>query len=352
MVDYLIVGSGLAGLAFCEELEKHKRSFLMIDDASQLSSVVAGGMYNPVILKRFTRVWRSEEQMAHLEEFYPRLEAKLGVKVDHKIPVLRRFASVEEQNNWFEAADKPGLNAFMEPKVIRKSVNHVDAPFGFGQVLRSGRIDTALLLKEYKTYLKAAGRLVEETFDYTALHCLEDHVSYKEHKAGNIVFCEGFGLKSNPYFNYLPLNGTKGELLLIRAKGFDLDFVLKSSVFLLPLGNDLYKVGATYKWKDKTQEPTVESKEELEDKLRSFFKGSYEVIDQFAGIRPTVADRRPLVGRHPVYDRYYVLNGLGSRGVMIGPYAAPQLFAYIENEIPMDPEMDIVRYKKKYQAIS
>ena len=63
-----------------------------------------------------------------------------------------------------------------------------------------------------------------------------------------------------------------------------------------------------------------------------------------AGIRPTVKDRRPLVGAHPEHKNMFVLNGLGTRGVMIGPYIAKQLFNHIENEMPLDDEINIIRF--------
>ena len=40
----------------------------------------------------------------------------------------------------------------------------------------------------------------------------------------------------------------------------------------------------------------------------------------------------------------FVLNGLGTRGVMIGPYIAKQLFNHIENEMPLDDEINIIRF--------
>lgn len=55
MVDYLIVGAGLAGIGLAHTLRSKGRSFVVIDDGSQKSSSVAGGMYNPVILKSLRR---------------------------------------------------------------------------------------------------------------------------------------------------------------------------------------------------------------------------------------------------------------------------------------------------------
>ena len=42
----------------------------------------------------------------------------------------------------------------------------------------------------------------------------------------------------------------------------------------------------------------------------------------------------------------YILNGMGSRGVMIAPYAARQLYKYIELGESIDKEIDIARYEK------
>ena len=82
-VDYIIVGLGLAGLAFAEELENSNKSFIVFEDNSQNSSMVAGGMYNPVILKRFTPVWNADQQLEIALPFYEKLEKKFNKKYDY-----------------------------------------------------------------------------------------------------------------------------------------------------------------------------------------------------------------------------------------------------------------------------
>ena len=348
MLDYIVVGLGLAGISFCEVLEQEGKSFKVVSDASQQASQVAGGLYNPVILKRFTLAWKAKEQMELAQPFYADLEQKLGKKLDYKVPVLRRFASIEEQNAWFEASDKPGLDHFLSTTIIQNKNNSIDAPFGFGEVKYTGRIDTGILVESYAAYLSERDLLKTESFDFSSFEHHSGHISYKSIEAKQIVFSCGYGLKNNPFFNYLPLNGTKGELLTIKAVDYKEESVIKSSVFSIPLGNDLYRIGATYKWKDKTNEPTEESKNELLEKLKTFLKCDFEVVDHVAGIRPTVSDRRPLVGQHPEHKNVYVLNGFGSRGVLIAPYASAQLFNYIENHESLDSEIDIQRFTKKF----
>ncbi|WP_422349091.1 NAD(P)/FAD-dependent oxidoreductase [Flagellimonas sp.] len=350
MYDYLIVGLGLAGISFCETLEKAGKTYYVISDNSQQSSLVAGGMYNPVILKRFTLAWKAKEQLDLAMPFYTALEQKLGVKLDYRQRLLRKFASIEEQNLWFEAVDKPGLENFMFTTIQQNKNPSLDAPYGFGEVLYTGRIDTAALLATYTEYLNKNGVLQLSTFDFAHFNASSDHVSYKTIKAKQIVFCEGYGLKNNPFFQYLPLNGTKGELLTIKTPDYKEENVIKSGVFTIPMGNDLYRVGATYKWKDKTNAPTEEAKSELLEKLKTFLKCDFEIVDHVAGIRPTVVDRRPLVGQHPEHKNLYVLNGFGSRGVMIAPYAAGQLFNHIEKGANLDSEINIERFTKRYHT--
>ena len=348
MVDYIIVGLGLAGISFCERLEQNGKTFIAVSDSSERASLVAGGLYNPVILKRFTLAWKADEQMKMAMPFYADLEKKLGLQLDFKVPVYRRFASIEEQNNWFEACDKKELKTFLIPKIVENKNLSIDAPFGMGEVALTGRIDTKKLINAYGIHLLKKNLLKQETFDFANFKYEQHTIRYKEIEAKNIVFAEGFGLKKNPLFKYLPLNGTKGELLTIRAPQLQEKNVIKSAVFSIPLGEDLYRIGATYKWKDKTSIPTEAAKTELLEKLKTFLTCDFEVVDHTAGIRPTVTDRRPLVGQHPEHKNLFVLNGFGSRGVLIAPYASAQLYHFIENGTEMDPEMDITRFAAKY----
>nr|WP_321231648.1 FAD-dependent oxidoreductase [uncultured Psychroserpens sp.] len=345
-IDYIIVGSGLAGIAFSEQLRTAGKDFVVFDNNSQQSSSVAAGLYNPVILKRFTKVWNAKYQLELALPKYKILECLLDIKLDYKLPVYRKFTSIEEQNEWYIASDKPVLSDFLSTDLIKNTNTTIDAKFGFGEVLHSGRINTALLVKSYAEYLQNTGRLISEEFQHASLDMTSNTIQYKNITSKYIVFAEGFGLSKNPFFNDLPLNGTKGEMLTIKAPELKIDFILKSSVFVVPLGDDLFWIGATYERDDKTYKITGAAKEELVDKLKQIINCDFEVVNQVAGIRPTTKDRRPLVGSHSEYKNVFVLNGLGTRGVMIAPFAAQQLFNHIENGDDLDSEMDIKRFDK------
>ena len=346
MIDYLIVGSGLAGISFSEIALQNNKSILVLDNNSQNSSKIAGGLYNPVILKRFTEVSQAKNHLLVMNDFFSNLEGKLNCKVNFSMPVLRKFFSIEEQNNWYFASDKVNLAPFLSTNIISRKYAGIDSPFGYGEVLQTGYVDTSFLLKKYREYLIENNLFLEESFDYSLLQEEGNSIRYKEISVRNIIFAEGFGMHANPYFKGLPLDGTKGELFIIKAAALDLDVIINTSVFILPLGNDLYKVGATYNWADKTDVPTEEGKTELIEKIKEILNCDFEIIEHLAGVRPTVKDRRPLVGTHSKHNSIHILNGLGTRGVMLGPALAKALFENIEFQKPLDKEIDIKRFDK------
>src|SRR5690606_9864285 len=169
MTDYIIVGCGLAGIAFAETALRNGKSIMVFDNDSQTSSNVAAGIYNPVILKRFSGLANAQQQLDQMSDFYNVLESKLNVQLNFPMPVLRKFTSVEDQNNWFLASDKPALAPFLSTRIITKKFDGIDSPFGFGEVLQTGYVDTAAQLMHYRNFLLSESLLQHEPFDYAML---------------------------------------------------------------------------------------------------------------------------------------------------------------------------------------
>ncbi len=333
MYDYIVVGLGVAGWSFLQQLEENRQNYVVFDNQSQQSTRIAGGMFNPVILKRFTPAWQAHD-------------LQYGQKFIHYIDIYRKLTSIEEQNNWTAASDKPVLSEYMK-NIVFEQLDGIEVPFGFGVLQGTGIVNVAQLLDVVATGLKQRRKLIEDNFDYKQLQIFPEYVSYQDIKARKIVFAEGYGIKRNPFFSYLPLIGTKGEMLMIETDA-DIPYIVKSNVFIAPnvSRKGQYYVGATYNWEDKTNMPTKAAREHLESKLQKLLHKPYKVIQQKAGIRPTVIDRRPLAGKHPEFSNLAVLNGMGTRGVILAPTVAKQLFQYLEFNMPIIKEVDIKRFSK------
>ncbi len=345
MYDYIVVGLGLAGWAFTRVLEENRKRFTVFDPGEPNASTASAGVYNPVILKRFTLAWKAAEFLPYAVLQYRRYEMETGRKFVFPVPIYRKIASAAEQNEWQTAAGRPVFEDYMDD-IRFENFPGIDAPFGFGVTKNTGLVDVAGLLQTRREALEKRGLLRREPLDYSRLEISKSKVRYGDIEARRVVFAEGFGLKQNPFFGHLPLMGTKGETLRLRIPYTDWP-VIKSNVFLAPIpGSEEYLTGATYEWTDKTTEPTRQARELLSGKLEKLFTGPYTVTGQTAGIRPTVKDRRPLLGVHPAYPSLAVFNGLGTRGLILAPRLARMLYEHLEFGMELLPETDIKRWEK------
>ena len=349
--DYIIVGQGLAGTVLALQLRrKGKRVYVIDRHRESTSSKIAPGVYNPMVLKRFTPCWKVEELLKPLYNLIKHIEETFNESVHTPLKLWRKFHSVQEQNLWLEKSEKVRLTPFMNPSFITNPYKDIIADFGFGEVTNSGRVQLSKVISLFKKQLEIEDCFLDESFDFKALELSSSAVMYKSVSADKIVFCEGYRITENPFFNYLPLIKTKGELITVELKDLQIRELIKSNISILPLGDDVYKVGATFNWEDTDENSTVQAKEELLYKLKELVNVSPKLVKQEAGLRPTVKDRRALLGAHPKYDNVIVFNGLGTRGLLISPYLSLQLIDFMEQGISLDPEVDIKRYENEMQC--
>ena len=341
--DYIIVGLGIAGITLCEQLQNNGKSFVVIDNGAQGSTAKSGGVFNPTVLKRFTAAWNASAFYPVAVNFYKTLSEKLGKVFFVETPIFRIFKSVEEQNNWSVASDKKELRQFLSSEFLKNDNPAIETPFGYGKILGTAQIQTDILLSEYRNLLLNANSLLAEVFQYKDVFQKENGVVYKNISTKKIIFAEGAQAVENPFFPKHTLIGNKGEYLIIKAPELKLKTLLKGPVYVIPLGNEQYKVGATYSRDDYSINATNEAKEEILSKLKTIINCPFQLIGHTAGVRPTTKDHRPLLGSLKENPNLIFFNGLGSRGFLMAPLLSEILFNYLENDTSIPKEMDILR---------
>lgn len=349
-VDYIVVGLGVAATAFVKYLLEHQHSFIVINQDLHRASTVAAGLYNPVVLKRFSLVWDAPQQLEKMHELFSWYEQLLGKKFIEEMPVYRVFNDEQEQKTWYKkATTHPDLIPFLSTDFQQlNSYNDIKNPYGSGEVLATGRIDLRSLIPTLEQYLSQKGNLLQEEFRYEDLQFTTDGLSYQNLQAKHIVFCEGYHILSNPYFRNLPIIGVKGEVLSVKTEAILPKGVVKGKEFLFPLQADEYFIGATYDREHLDYEITESAKAELLAGLEKVVDSSFTVLHQQASIRPTVKDRRPIIGAHPTYKNLYCFNGMGTRGTMLAPKMAEALYRHIEEGQDIDTQADIARFYEEY----
>tara|TARA_A100000171_G_scaffold47762_1_gene54225 strand:- start:11201 stop:12265 length:1065 start_codon:yes stop_codon:yes gene_type:complete len=350
-VDYILVGLGIAGLCFAETLLRQGKNFLVIEDGEKEATTASGGVLNPTVLKRFTAAWNAQQFFDKAIPFYDAIGERLEKQVLNPIGIQRIFNSIEEQNDWVVASDKKQLTAFLSSEIQKNTNESVKATLGLGNVKGGALLHPAELIERYRMYLQQNELLVSENFDYDALETAETTNTYKKYTAEQIVFAQGAKVRENPFFN-LSVSpegsrvfvGNKGEYVIFKAPNLQLTTILKGPVMIIPLGNDLYKVGASYGRDDFSEGTTNKAREEIVSKLKKMISCNFEVVDQVSGIRPTVKDRKPLLGNFLDHPKLYFLSGLGTRGLSMAPLLSEWLYDYIEKNEELPREVDLKRF--------
>jgi glycine/D-amino acid oxidase-like deaminating enzyme len=343
-VDCLIVGQGIAGSFLSQQFLNEGYRIKVIDcGIKNSSSWVAAGVINPLVLKRYTLSWRAAEFLLVLPSFYQGVYARLSKNYYHSEPLYKLISSKDESNFWQHRYEKAQLESYLEKNLLPD-----DKHLGFSglKVFKKGLVkncawfDLKGFLSHFRLFLKQNEILLEEEFDFNALK----KNNYKDLEFDQLVFCEGHGVKNNPFFSDLPFQWNKGELITIKATELKLKRMVKKKVFILPIGNDEYKVGATYSRDWNNKETSKEKLELLKAFLEEIIDVPYSIIKQEAGIRPAVKDRRPLMGKDEK-SGYFLFNGLGSRGCFMAPLLSKEMLQFMKGEQALHPEANLNRYR-------
>ncbi len=349
MLDYLVIGQGVAGSCFALKLLREGKSFLVLDEDRNRASSVAVGIYNPIVLKRFSLIWNATDQLELMHDYFTLFENILHEKFIEEIPTYRILKNEDEVKTWKKKASMESLQAFLSDEIHTLQNPDIHAPFGFAEVKQTGRIDLGKCLSLFKEYLVENQFYQHSPFDYNQLEIHESGISYQVISAKRIVFCEGFGVLKNPYFNYLPVIGVKGEVLKVETETELPKAIWKAHNFLLPENGKSCLTASTYDRDDLSYEPTLKGREEIQQHLEEIYTGNYTISGHTAGIRPTVIDRRPILGNHPDHPHLFILNGMGTRGTLLAPQMTEFLYDYIETGKEIDKEASIRRFDKLWK---
>lgn len=348
--DFIVVGHGLAGATLAYTLRKQGNKVLVIDEPRQYTaSKVAAGLVNPVAGKRFAKTWLADTFIPAANAYYDELEEHFSQSLFFHKPIYKIFSSIEEQNTWMAKSAGEGWQEYIEATYTQSiSQPGIQDPFGGIMIKQGGYLQVPQMLELLSQELLQQNLMLPEYFNVELLQLTEQGVKYKDVVAKHLIFCEGHHVVHNPYFKWLPIQPTKGEVLEVRAQNFKAECIYNKAVYVVPIEEVAFKIGATYDWRNPNEEPTEAGQEELAERFRQITSQSFNIINHWAGIRPAVRDRRPLVGTHPEHTQLSVFNGMGSKGVLMAPYLAQRFAAALAGEADSLPDVHISRYFSLY----
>jgi glycine oxidase len=317
---------------------------MVVDDQHRhAASRAAGGIINPITGKRLNRPALIDDLLQQAFSTYPAIEQLLNDRIFTRRNVLRLFADEKEAERWRTKRELPEYRKHVSPCNPEMSANVTDSHGGI-EIATAAQLDIRRLIESMRSWLRLQDRIREEPLQYDQIRVSAAGVEWHGMRAQFAIFCEGYGMRANPYFNAIELNPAKGEVLTLRApEFFESRIIQKGKWIFRSLSGDVL-AGTTYRWDDLDDIPTAQAKEEIQRAISDFCRFRFTIADQRAGVRAvTKLDNRPLVGAHPLWPRLAILNGFGSKGALQVPFAARQLLENLETGCDLHPEIDVCR---------
>lgn len=350
MHDCIIIGAGIAGMVMSRVLHDAGFDIAIINNPKTASaSQVAAGLMNPITGKRFELSWRYDELFNIAQAFYAECERSDNTRYYRPFPMLRIFADEKEHETFHKKymPDQMGLyvgEQFSDhANDIHPSIRNL---FGGFRTLNAG-------IFEYKEFLdihayKFSDCIFEGFVDDQNLMRENDlwtlHLGDRKFQTRHVIFCDGWKGSMNTWFADLELKYdiVKGEMCVIRAKDLPETDIISRGFAIIPIGNHLFRCAATFQWNEFHTIPTAFGAERLHSRVHSLINCEYEILEQSAGIRPTMFDHKPFMGEHPKHPGLLIIGGLGTKGALYAPFMARNILNYMQDGMMLDPEMDLI----------
>lgn len=336
MKDILIIGRGLSGATLSFKLLEQGIKHRIIDVPTiSSSSKVAAGLVNPIVLKRLKMVQGAEEFMESIPYHYKHLETITKSQFYNETTIQHVFANVGEMNLWEEKKDISFHSQYLMG-FLKNSNSYINAPHGFGLMQGIGWLDTQSYLQAHSSYCKEQGITIEERLIEST------EIAQLSSSGSTVILCNGHLLKDWDLLPKGTFSPTRGEVMTIETEHLPKDHILHSSIFTIHLGNNKFKVGATYHWDNLNDQTTDDGLKRLKEDLEKVYTGSYTILEHQAGVRPNTKDRRPLIGR--LNNGLLIFNGMGSRAALMTPYLSTLFMEFLINNHPIPTQYDIQRF--------
>jgi len=343
-VDYLIIGQGLAGSLLGWELMQRGCKIMLVDNQLENASQVAAGLINPVTGMRLVKSEDVDYLLPHALQSYQALGEFFQQDFYIKKPLLRVIRQEKEVAKYQQRLTDPNYTNFLSPK-LQEAPNALIAPRGIIQQQQTGYLSTTRLLSQLKAFFQAQGCYQAQQFDYAQLSFDAESVSWQTIRAKKVIFCEGYQAINNPWFNYLPFQLAKGEILSLSTEETLIPEMLNYGRWFIPLTEHQFRIGASFENKQLNTQINHEVKEDLLAALFQIYPSlqSAKLEAHQANIRPTTLDKAPFIGLHPKQPQLAIFNGFGSKGSLQIPFYSAHFAEHLLHNMPLKPQVAIDR---------
>lgn len=349
MIDYLIIGQGLAGSLLAWELIQRGCKVVVVDNGRENASQVAAGLINPITGMRFVKSTDVDTLLPAAKHRYSQLADFFQQAFYIEKPMLRIFRSESEFTNAGKRLNNPDYRPYLgDIRPLGDGIGHLATPFGFLEQQQTGYLLTRSLLSCLKAYFIANDSYRQADIDYRDIR-LQPSLRWQDIAPRRIIFCEGYRATQNPWFCGLPFQPVKGEILTLEHQAELVDKILNYGNWLIPLNDHQIRIGATFDRESLDTRITEQGKIDLLNALSQISPTLTHatLINHQANIRPCTQDRQPFIGSHPMHKQLAIFNGFGAKGSLQIPWHSRHFADALLNGTPLSKTCNIERHYER-----
>jgi glycine/D-amino acid oxidase-like deaminating enzyme len=359
--DFCILGAGIAGLSLADALVEQDYSVILLEknDIASGASGTPGGLVNPATGRRGKKTWKAEpcyaaihRNMEKVQEFSscsffknngllrPALTTKMAQKM------RQEFNQTAWPDGWCDWKTEQQI------KELHPGINCVEGGLWLPVAFTVG---VKAYLKAYALFLQEKAKVdiqtnVEANYHRQNGHWMI-HTSKMESKSENLVFATGFATIGHPFWDFLPLEGVKGQVAAFKAPKSLLTFEhsISSMGYIARLDKtDEFIQGSTYEHHFDDLRTGRKAEQYLRSRTQKVLPElaqNAQLAKLWAGVRVNTPDRKPVVGAHPKIKNLHLFTGLGSKGLMFGKFLADHYAEHLKNGTSVFRQVSIQRFE-------
>lgn len=358
--DVIILGSGIAGLSAADEFSGRGLRCIVVDVNEPGCGASAAPMLlaNPATGRRAKKTWRAEESFRFIEGFLERVQHTSNKIFFEKNKVIRPALTKEIAADFENSPDKYNWASDWLTWISKEKFKDIYPYFGtnFGGLI----VEKALTINGPDFITSAINYLTDSgvKFLFSADYSFKKkegnwEFTFAEKEpvtSGFLIDASGANQIDSDFWNFIPFHAVKGQTATFRFEDpLPLNYSISSLGYMAFMSNQPNQliVGSTYEHSFDDLKPTNDGLERLTKKLDQTlpgFKDKISQTEQWANVRITVPDKQPVVGPHSEIENYFILGALGSKGMMLGRYAAFLLAEFVLNQKKIDPVISSERF--------
>lgn len=355
--DYCILGAGIAGLSLADSLQEHGCRICVIDKAGIASGASGAplGLINPATGRTAARTWRAEQCynaiVANLKKvssfsdqpFYKQngiLRPGLTANIARKMK--GQFKNTGWPGGWCEWLSEEEVNA-RHPGI--QCVNGgLWIPIGMTVDVAAYLIALAAYLSSGKVeIITKAGLELEQQKDFWIIRRSGQTV-----RCGHLIFATGYETTQQPWWNDLPLHPIKGQVAVFQPEApLNFEHSVSSLGYIARLDDNEFVCGSTYEHDFDSVEPNTPGEEYLRKRLKRTLpdlERKSKLIRQWAGVRISSPNRKPVLGRHKKLNNLFIFTALGSKGLLYGKFLANHFANHLVKGTPLFKAVSVERF--------